>query len=242
MLITKTERPKILIIDDNPSFVKMLKQVIARKGYEVLTAGSGQEGLRLLFEKRPQVVLLDVAMPQMDGWEVCRRIRDISDVPVVMLTGQRIDEHDIVTGLDHGADEYLIKPVGNNELIARLRAILRRTAAQNGNEIRNGVTYSDSYLTVDISQRIITTDGKRIKLTPREFRLFALLLRHANQIVTHHQLLENVWGWEYTDDVDYVRIYISHLRHKIEPDTANPQYIITEPGVGYFFRKVGGVK
>jgi len=235
--MTETDNAKVLIIDDDRKLLKMLHRVITHKGYEVLTASSGQDGLRLLFEQRPQVVLLDVAMPQMDGWEVCRRIRDVSDIPVVMLTGQRIEENDIVTGLEHGADEYLIKPVGNQELIARLRAVMRRAGAQNSKGLKESITYRDDHLNIDINRRKIIVGKEKVKLTPREFRLFALLLRHANQIITHHQLLEKVWGWEYTDDVDYVRIYISHLRRKIEPDPTSPRYIITEPGVGYYFSK-----
>ncbi len=228
---------KVLIIDDDSRFLRLIEQVLTQKGYQVLTAGSGQEGLRLLFDQRPDLVLLDVVMPKMDGWQVCERIRDISDVPIIMLTGKRVDEEDIVQGLDHGADDYLIKPVGNKELVARVRAALRRAALPAPQPIREGVTYNDSYLNVDITQRQIIADGKRIKLTPREFRLFALLLENAGRILTHQQLLEKVWGWEYSNDVDYVRIYISHLRHKIEPEPNTPKYIVTEAGVGYHFQK-----
>ncbi len=228
---------KILVIDDDDRFLRMVEQVLTHKGYEVLLADSGQEGLRLLFDHRPNLVLLDVVMPQMDGWQVCERIRDVSDVPVIMLTGNRVDEDDVVCGLDHGADDYLIKPVGNKELLARVRAALRRAALVPSQSIREGVAYSDSYLSVDIARRLVVVNDRRIKLTPREFRLFSLLIENAGRILTHPQLLEKVWGWEYTDDVDYVRIYISHLRQKIEPDSSKPKYIMTEPGVGYYFQK-----
>ena len=154
-----------------------------------------------------------------------------------MLTGKRVDEEDLVQGLEHGADDYLIKPVGNRELIARVRATLRRAKLSSAQRIKEGIVYDDNYLSVDISKRRVTVNGKRIKLTPREFRLFTLLLENAGLILTHQQLLERVWGWEYSDDVDYVRIYISHLRHKIEPNSAEPKYIITEPAVGYYFQK-----
>jgi len=230
---------KILIIDDDPAFLNLVEQVLTQKGYEVLKARSGREGLRLIFDQRPDLVLLDVAIPGVDGWQVCSRIREISDIPVIMITGRHKSEEDVVRGLDHGADDYITKPVGTRELVARVRAVLRRAELPSSQDIRQGVIYSDGFLTVDITERKIIADGKRIKLTPREFRLFTLLVENAGRILTHKQLLEKVWGWEYTDDLDYVRIYISHLRQKIEPDPSLPRYIITEPGVGYCFQKFG---
>ena len=228
---------KILIVDDDPALLDLVDQVLTHQGYEVLKAGSGQECLRLLFSQKPDLVLLDVAMPGMDGWQVCQRIRELSDVPIIMLTGKRKDEEDIVRGLDYGADEYLLKPVGNRELVAKVRAVLRRVELPSPTGARREVTYADDFLTVDIAERKVMVKGERVKLTPREFRLFALLVENAGHILSHKQLLEKVWGWEYTDDLDYVRIYISHLRQKIEPDSTLPRYIITEPGVGYYFQK-----
>ena len=228
---------KILVIDDDATFLRMVEQVLIQKGYEVLTAGSGQEGLRLLFENKPDLALLDVVMPRMDGWQTCNRIRDISDIPIIMLTGEQSAEEDVVRGLDRGADDYIIKPVGNRELVARVRAVLRRAELPPSLNAGRGITYSDGCLTVNIAERKVMVDEKQIKLTPKEFRLFALLLENANRILSHKQLLEKVWGWEYTGDVDYVRIYISHLRQKIEPTPAKPRYIVTEPGVGYYFQK-----
>jgi len=230
---------KILIIDDDQIFVRLVDQVLSHQGYEVLKSGNGQEGLRLLFAERPDLVLLDVVMPRMDGWQTCQRIREISDIPIIMLTGKQKGEEDIVRGLDYGADEYLFKPVGNRELVARVRAVLRRVELPSSTEAKKEITYADDFLTVDIAERKIMINGERVKLTPREFRLFALLVERAGHILTHKQLLEKVWGWEYTDDLDYVRIYISHLRQKIEPDPALPRYIMTEPGVGYYFQKAG---
>ena len=229
---------KVLIIDDNLAFVKLVEQVLTGKGYEVLKASNGQEGLRVMFDHRPDLVLLDVVMPGLDGWQTCSRIREISDVPITMITGKHKSEEDIARGLDYGADEYLIKPVGNRELVARVRAALRRAALPPSQDKGKKITYSDDYLNIDVAERKIMVKGKRIKLTPREFRLFALLVGNAGRILSHKQLLEKVWGWEYTDDVDYVRIYISHLRQKIEPDPSNPRYIITEAGVGYSFQKL----
>jgi len=228
---------KILVVDDDPAFVRLVEQVLAQKGYEVLNASSGEEGLRLLFVHRPDMVLLDVVMPRMDGWQTCSRIRDISDIPIIMLTGKQKSEEDIVRGLDYGADEYLIKPVGGKELVGRVRAVMRRAELPSSLEAERGITYSDGFLTVDIAQRKVIVNGERVRLTPTEFRLLALLLQNAGRILTHKQLLEGVWGWEYIDDLDYVRIYIWHLRQKIEPDPAQPKYIITEPGVGYYFHK-----
>jgi len=230
---------KILVVDDEPSLVRMISQVLSDKGYEVLQANNGQEALRLLFAKKPDLVLLDVVMPGMDGWQTCSRIRDISPaIPIIMLTGQRKTEDDVVRGLDYGADDYLLKPVGNRELVARVRAALRRAELPSYLDDRErAITYSDGFLTINLTERKVIVDGEKLKLTPIEFRLLAILLENSGRILTHRQLLEKVWGWEYVDDLDYVRIYISHLRRKIEPEPALPKYIITEPGVGYSFQK-----
>jgi two-component system KDP operon response regulator KdpE len=204
----------------------------------VLKASSGQEALRMIFEHKPDLVLLDVVMPGIDGWQTCSRIREVTDIPIIMLTGRRSAEEDIVRGLDYGADEYLHKPLGNRELVARVRAVLRRAERPSSLKVKNGTLFTDNYLTVDVSERKIMVNGERLKLTPREFRLLVLLVENADRILSHQQVLENVWGWEYIDDVDYVRIYISHLRQKIEPDPSQPKYILTEPGVGYYFHKL----
>jgi len=227
---------KILVVDDDPVFVRLVKGVLAQKGYDILTAGDGQEALQVMFSNKPDMVLLDVQMPRMDGWQACSRIREVSDIPVVMLTGMQTAEADVVRGLDYGADDYLIKPVGNRELVARVRAILRRAESPTASAERQ-ITYNDEYLTVDIAARSVIVKGKRVKLTPIEFRLFAMLVENVGRILSHKQLLEKVWGWEYIDDLDYVRIYISHIRQKIEKDPAQPEYIMTEAGVGYYFKK-----
>ncbi|MBA7680368.1 Alkaline phosphatase synthesis transcriptional regulatory protein PhoP [subsurface metagenome] len=230
---------KILVVDDDSSMVRLISQVLSSKGYEVLESNNGQDALRLLYSQKPDLVLLDVVMPVMDGWQTCSRIRDISAaIPIIMLTGQRKTEEDVAQGLDYGADEYLIKPVGNKELAARVQAMLRRAELPSSVEDQGKhAAFSDGYLTVDIAQRRVIVDGNQVKLTPIEFRLLALLLQNTGRILMHQQLLEKVWGWEYVDDLDYVRIYISHLRKKIEPNPALPKYIITEPGVGYYFQK-----
>jgi two-component system KDP operon response regulator KdpE len=227
---------KILLVDDDPAFGRLVERVLSRQGYEVLSAISGEEGLRLLFDQRPDVVLLDVVMPNMDGWQTCSRIRDVSDVPIIMLTAHEKDEEDIVHGLECGADEYLVKPVGDSEMVARVKAVMRRAELPFFQE-EKGILFSDDFLRVDIARRLVLVKGKRVRLTPIEFSLLALLLQNADHIVSHKELLEKVWGWEYIDDLDYTRIYIWHLRQKIEPDPAHPRYIVTEPGVGYSFRR-----
>jgi two-component system KDP operon response regulator KdpE len=226
---------KILVVDDEPAQLRLMEQVLNVSGYNVIKAGSGEEAIRLTYENKPDLVILDVMMPGIDGWQTCRCIRESSDVPVIMLTGKRNSEEDIVRGLDSGADEYLAKPVGNRELLARIRAALRRVDNPSPRG-RKKVVFANDYLSVDVLERKVTVRGERLKLTPQEFRLLALLVENAGRVMSHQQVLESVWGWEYINDVDYVRIYISHLRQKIESDPSQPRYILTEPGVGYYFQ------
>ena len=225
---------KILIVDDEPAQIRLFSQLLTANGYSVLKAVSGREAIRIVHESKPDLILLDVIMPEMDGWQTCNLIRDISEIPIIMLTGKRNSEEDIVRGLECGADEYLAKPVGNRELLARVKAALRRAEKPSKSEKKN-IRFSDDRLAIDVMERKVTINGEKLKLTPREFRLLALLVGNTDRIVSHQQVLENVWGWEYIDDIDYVRIYISHLRQKIEPDPSVPKYILTEPGVGYYF-------
>ena len=230
-------KKKVLVVDDDEAFVRLVDTVLTREGYEVLKAADGRQALRIVFDHRPDIVLLDVVMPKMDGWQTCSYIRDVSDMPIIILSGESKTEEDVIRGLDHGADDYMLKPVGNKELVARVRAVLRRAEWSSIQETGKAHTYADDYLVVDIKERKIVVNGERVRLTPIEFRLFAHLLENAGRILTHKQLLEKVWGWEYTDDVDYVRIYISHLRQKIERTSALPEYILTDPGVGYCFQR-----
>jgi DNA-binding response OmpR family regulator len=229
---------KILVIDDDPVQVKLAAQLLTTNGYDVVKAGSGQEAVRAVHHDNPDLVLLDVMMPEIDGWQTCRLIREMSEAPVIMLTGKRNSEDDIVHGLECGADEYLSKPVGNRELLARVKASLRRAERPSSIREKRKVVFSDDYITIDVAERKVTVKGTKLKLTPREFRLLALLVENAGRILSHQQVLEQVWGWEYIDDVDYVRIYVSHLRQKIEPEPSTPRYILTEPGVGYYFRSL----
>ena len=225
---------KILVIDDDPRLVKLVDYSLTQEGYEVYKAYDGQEGLRQMYSHQPDLVILDIMMPRMDGWQVCRRIREMSNVPIIMLTAKG-GEEDIARGLDYGADDYLTKPFRVKELLARVRAVLRRAALPPPTE--EPVTYSDEYLTVNLAERRVVVQGEPVKLTPTEFRLLALLVKNAGRVLTFQQILEHVWGWEYQDDVDYVRIYVWHLRQKIEEDPSQPRYILTEYGVGYRFEK-----
>jgi DNA-binding response OmpR family regulator len=225
-------KKKVMVVDDDPAQVRLMDKVLTQSGYDVLKAYDGLEAIRLVSEQKPDMVLLDVVMPGIDGWLTCSRIREFTDIPVIMLTGQKSAEDDIVRGLDYGADEYLLKPVGNRELVARVGAAFRREkqSYKQGKSV-----FNDDYLSINIAERRVAVKGKRIKLTPREFRILALLVENIGHIVTHQQVLQNVWGWEYIDDIDYVRIYISHLRQKIEQVSSHPRYILNEPGMGYYF-------
>jgi two-component system KDP operon response regulator KdpE len=225
---------KILVIDDDPSLVALLYHSLTEEGYEVYKAYDGQEGLRQIYSQQPDLIILDIIMPKLDGWQVCRRTREMSDIPIIILT-TRGKEKDIVRGLDYGADDYLPKPFSVVELLARVRAALRRAALPPPTE--EPAAYSDDYLIVNLAERRVTVEGEPVKLTPTEFRLLAQLVENAGRALTYSQLLEKVWGWEYKDDIDYVRIYIWHLRQRIEKDPSQPQYILTEYGIGYRFKR-----
>ena len=228
---------KILVVDDEPAQLRLAEQVLKSNGYQVILANSGQESLRMIVDQKPDLVILDVMMPGIDGWQTCSCVRELTDIPIIMLTGKRTSEDDIVRGLECGADEYLAKPLGNREFLARVRSALRRAEQPSYLEKKEKTVYSDDYLAIDVEDRKVEVNGERLKLTPREFRLLALLIENADHVLSHQQVLENVWGWEYIDDIDYVRIYISHLRQKIEKIPSQPKYILTEPGVGYYFHK-----
>jgi two-component system KDP operon response regulator KdpE len=227
------EKTKVLVVDDDPALLPLIMNTFAREGYEVYSASDGKEALREFFAHHPDLVILDIMMPRMDGWETCRRIREVSEVPIIMLTA-RGQEEDVVRGLDYGADDYLTKPFSIKVLLAHARAVLRRAALPPLGE-EEATTYADDYLTMDFKERRVTVDGELIKLTPTEYRLLAYLVQNDGSWLTFREILQNVWGWEYQDDVDYVRVYVWHLRQKLEEDPKNPQYIQTETGVGYRF-------
>lgn len=226
---------KVLIVDDEQVIREALGQKLRAEGFDVAMAGDGLEGLRTFHAIKPDMVVLDIIMPgNMDGLTVCRRIREVADTPVLMLSAQAVTEDDIIEGLQAGADEYLIKPVRLNEFVARVRALLRRSQMP-ANENETG--YNDGYLSVDLHRRHVHVKGKKIHLTPTEFKLLAVLMENSGKVVNQRDLLEQVWGHEYIDDVYYPRVYISQLRRKVEPDAANPTYILTEHRIGYRFEK-----
>ncbi|MBE2269750.1 MAG: response regulator transcription factor [Anaerolinea sp.] len=226
---------KAMIVDDEQAIRDALGKKLKRAGYDVLLCPDGNEGLRVFMAERPDIVILDIVMPEnIDGLTVCRRIRDVSDAPILMLSAQAVTEEDVIDGLAAGADEYLIKPVRLNEFVARVEAMMRRARLANA-EVEQ--RYDDGYLSVDLHRRQVHVNSKKEHLTPTEFKLLAVLLENAGRVVTQRDLLEQVWGHEYINDVYYPRVYISQLRRKIERDAANPVYILTEHRVGYRFEK-----
>ena len=225
---------KVLIVDDELPIRDALGRKLRREGFNVLLAGSGIDGLRLFHAERPDLVILDIVMPEMDGLTVCQRIREVAETPVMMLSANAITEDDIVEGLNAGADEYLVKPVRLNEFVARVQALMRR-AQMSTSENKSG--YNDGYLNIDLQRRQVYVNNVKIHLTPTEFKLLVVLMENAGRVVPQRELLEQVWGHEYVDDIYYPRVYISQLRRKVEPDPANPTYILTEHRVGYRFEK-----
>ena len=226
------DKRSLLIIEDDRNLVEAMELYLSSANYEISTAHDGMEGLQMVYSQHPDLVILDLMLPKLDGWEVCERVRGVSDVPIIMLTA-RGQEAEKVKGLKMGADDYMVKPFSLKELEARIQSVLRRAAwgAPDGSE----ETYSDDYLTVDLAARRVSVQGEAVELTPTEFRLLAYLVENGNRVLTYGQLLQNVWGWEYTDDFDYIRVYVWRLRKKIEQDAKNPRYIRTEHGVGYRF-------
>jgi len=225
---------KILIIDDDPQIRRLLEYSLSKEGAEIITSEDGKDGLRNFYLHKPDLVILDVMMPNMDGWETCRNIRQLSDVPIIMLTALGREE-DIVKGLDIGVDDYISKPFSVKILVARARSALRRADLPVVSEPL--LTYSDNYLTINIEEHRVYVRGEPVELTATEFRLLAYLLENAGRVMSFGQILESVWGWEYTDDVNYIRVYIWHLRRKIEDDPKNPKYITNVQGIGYRFEK-----
>ena len=223
---------KILVIDDDVDMCQILDITFTMAGASVSMANDGREGLRKFYEERPDLVLLDIHMPEMNGWETCSQIRLLSDVPIIMLTRLNSPE-EIVRGLDVGADDFISKPFDNAILLARSKAVLRRMEKT---AVASSPThYTDGYLTVDLERGEVLVQAKRIKLTATEFQLLTYLLRNAGYTLSYEQILENVWGWEYRESIDYVHVYISHLRRKLEQDAKNPLYFITVHGTGYRF-------
>ncbi|MBV9120324.1 MAG: response regulator transcription factor [Chloroflexi bacterium] len=224
---------RVVIVDDEPSLIKFVSQNLRARGYDVADAANGLEGVERVREYKPDLVILDINMPGMDGFEACSYIRQFSDAAIIMLTASG-HEGDKIRALDLGADDYLTKPFGIGELMARVRAVMRRAshAEPRANRL-DSLTAGD--LQVDFEHRRVSVKGQPVKLTPTEYSLLEQLLGRPDQVLTHRELLSNVWGAEYRDETEYLRVYIGRLRRKLEEDPANPRFLLTEPGVGYRF-------
>lgn len=224
----------ILIVEDDLELLRILELNLQDEGYTVWTASDGLTGLQSAKDKQPDLVMLDVDLPGLDGLTVCLRIREFANMPILMMSGHAISEDEIVKGLNVGADEYMVKPMPDLILKARVQALLRRTRMEpvQANTLNE---FDDGYLSVNITTRRVMVDGQEIRLTPTEFKLLSMLIRNPDHVLTFQQLLEEVWGVEYKTEHHYPRIYVSHLRRKIEPNPQTPVYIQSEYGVGYRF-------
>jgi two-component system KDP operon response regulator KdpE len=222
----------VLVVDDEPRMVNFMRMNLELEGCRVITAPSGREALDRAREEMPDVVLLDIMMPGMDGFETLRRLRTFSQVPVLILTAKD-EEEDRVKGLELGADDYIGKPFSHRELVSRIRAVLRRHYA--APPAQQTTVKVDDRLTIDFARREVLVNGERVNLRPTEYRLLYHLVQNAGYVMTHEQLLTRVWGPEYRDETHYLRLYVTYLRQKIEQDPAEPKYILTERGVGYRF-------
>jgi len=222
------DRKKVLVVDDEAQIIRVLRHILNAHGYAVRAAEDGEAGLEVFREWQPDLVLTDLQMPNVDGLELCRRIRKGSAVPIVVLS-VRDDEKTIVQALDSGADDYVTKPFGTNELLARLRAAFRRVPERSGDVIEAGA------FRIDTSAHDAEQNGRKLKLTPKEFDLLVCLLRNPDRVLTHAFLLRNVWGDYYKEQPEALRVLVGSLRKKIEDDPSDPKYVLTEPWIGYRF-------
>jgi len=227
-----SRRRRILVVDDEPRMIHFIRLNLEHDGFEVVETTSGTKALDRLRDQLPDLILLDVMMPDLDGFETLRLIREISTVPVIMLTAKG-EEDDRVRGLELGADDYVTKPFSPRELVSRVRAVLRRTETPSAPV--HEVIEVDDRLKIDFDRREVWVEGQLVKLRPTEYRLLYHLVQNAGWVVPHDQLLAKVWGYEYRDETHYLRLYINYLRQKLEKDPSNPEYILTERGVGYRF-------
>lgn len=226
MVDADTPKRRVLIVDDEPRYVRLIAVNLEASGYETLAARDGRIALDLAAAQKPDLVLLDIGLPAMDGFEVCRRIREFSASPIIMLTA-KAGEADKVRGLDAGADDYLTKPFDTMELLARLRVAFRHRSGRNTESVTAGP------ITIDLARHRVTLYGSDVRLTPREFALVLELARNADRVVTHQRLLRRVWGAGHVDDVEYLRVAMRALRQKLEPASNPPRIFLNEPGIGY---------
>ncbi|HHT45873.1 MAG TPA: response regulator transcription factor [Firmicutes bacterium] len=228
------KKPTILVVDDEMRLVRLVQANLEAKGYKVLCAYKGSEAVRKAAVENPDLIILDIILPgELDGYDVCKRIRSFSRVPIIMLTAKAL-EKDKVKGFDAGADDYMTKPFGSQELLSRVKAVLRRS----GGELHSKVSTSlkCDYFEINFAQASVKRFGKKVELTSTEFRLLSVLAKRPNELISHEELLTQVWGPEYRDERDYLRAYIWHLRKKIEKNPARPEYIISRTGLGYMLR------
>ena len=226
-------KTRILIVDDEINIIKYLRSNLENHDYQILTAMDGNDAIQAVEMEIPDLIILDIMMPKMDGYEVCRRIREWSQIPIIMLSALG-DETDKVKCLDLGADDYITKPFGAKELIARVQAVLRRNGKSP--HLPGPVSFTSGDLVINFAFRKVTLDGEEIQLTPTEYSLLQELSLNAGKVLTHSHLLKKVWGPEYGDETDYLHTFIRRLRRKLEPNSPEPLYIVTVPGVGYRFR------
>lgn len=226
------EIKQVLVVDDEPRMIDFIRMNLELENFQVLEARNGLDALEIIRTQLPDLVVLDIMMPQLDGFETLRMLREFSNIPVVMLTAKG-EEDDKIRGLELGADDYITKPFSPRELAVRVKAVMRR--AEMPSAPSEALLKIDENLSIDFNQREVVVDGEPVKLRPTEYRLLYHLIENAGWTVPHEQLLAKVWGYEYRDEAHYVRLYVNYLREKIEPDPSNPRYILTERGVGYRF-------
>ena len=227
------DKPRILVVDDEAQLTRVLRTGLKSRGFDVRTAADGLSAFETFKDWNPNLVITDLAMPNMNGLELCRQLRTISQVPIIILSAKG-EEKIKVEALDIGADDFVTKPFGIDELLARVRASLRRANSQPSNETAPTVLESGDFH-VDLESRNVTVRGREIRLTPKEFDLLVYFLNNAEKVVTHHSLLAAVWGGDYVEQNEYLRVFVGHLRKKIETNPASPRYILTEPWIGYRF-------
>jgi two-component system KDP operon response regulator KdpE len=232
-MATTADKSRVLVVDDEPQITRVLRTVLTSQGYQVRTAGEGESALLSFNEWRPELVITDLYMPRMDGVELCRRIRAVSSVPIIVLSVKG-EERTKVEALDSGADDYVTKPFGIDELMARVRAALRRAGVES-----DLASFDVGDFRIDLEARRVHVRGNEVRLTPKEFDLFVYMARHPNRVITHRTLLEAVWGEASQEQPEYLRVFMGQLRKKLEPDPSQPRYLVTEPWVGYRFNPNG---
>ncbi len=225
-------KTSILLVDDDPQLIRLVRANLESLGYKVRVALEARSALELIDKEMPDMIILDIMLPEIDGYELCRRIREFSTIPIIMLTA-KVEDADKIKGLKLGADDYLTKPFSAQELLARVEAVLRRTGF--AEEVKTLPTFNCDDISVDFVQRKVMVRGREVALTLTEYKLFCQLVNNAGRVMLHQELLTRVWGAEYQNELEYLRAYILHLRQKIEADPHQPKHILSKPGIGYMF-------